>query len=74
VILRQVELAALPSHVLPERYRRNLGTVGWEGNSGSYALRWPLSARGAGGGSSRSGTHGVGHLIIVDGDCFKRIT
>lgn len=26
-----VERAALSAHILPERYRRNLGTIGWRG-------------------------------------------
>ena len=71
--LRQVELAALQAHILPERYRRNLGTVGWEGQQ--RLLRSTVAVVGAGGlggwiieGLARMG---VGHLIIVDGDCFQ---
>ncbi len=69
----EVELAALEMHILPERYRRNLGTVGWEGQA--RLLRSTVAIVGAGGlggwiieGLARMG---VGHLIIIDGDTFQ---
>jgi molybdopterin/thiamine biosynthesis adenylyltransferase len=70
---REVELAALRARVLPERYRRNLGTVGWQGQI--RLLEATVAVVGAGGlggwvieGLARMG---VGHLIVVDGDRFE---
>ena len=69
----QVELAALRAHILPERYRRNLGTVGWEGQI--RILEATVAIVGAGGlggwvieGLARMG---VGHLIVIDDDYFQ---
>jgi molybdopterin/thiamine biosynthesis adenylyltransferase len=69
----EVELAALQARVVPERYRRNLGTVGIEGQM--RLLRATVAIVGAGGlggwiieGLARMG---VGHLIVVDGDVFQ---
>lgn len=71
--LRDVEIAALRRHILPERYRRNLGTVGWEGQIA--LLEATVAVVGAGGlggwvieGLARMG---VGRLIVIDGDCFE---
>jgi molybdopterin/thiamine biosynthesis adenylyltransferase len=70
---RDVEIAALQAGVLPERYRRNHGTVGWEGQI--RLLRATVGIVGAGGlggwiieGLARMG---VGHLVIIDGDVFE---
>jgi len=70
---RDVELAALEARVLPARYQRNLGTVGWEGQA--RLLRATVAVLGAGGlggwvieGLARMG---VGRLIIIDGDVFE---
>ena len=70
---RDVELAALARRILPERYRRNLGTVGWDGQG--RLLRATVAIVGAGGlggwvieGLARMG---VGRLIIIDGDHFQ---
>jgi len=69
----QVELAAVDQRVLPARYERSLGTVGWEGQA--KLLRSTVTVIGAGGlggfvieGLARMG---VGHLIVVDGDVFE---
>lgn len=70
---REVEIAALREHVLPMRYLRNLGTVGWEGELA--LLQSTVGIVGAGGlggwiieGLARMG---VGRLIILDGDVFE---
>jgi len=70
---RAVEVAALEARILPERYRRNHGTIGWEGQI--KLLRSTVGIVGAGGlggwvaeGLARMG---VGHLIIVDGDTYE---
>jgi molybdopterin/thiamine biosynthesis adenylyltransferase len=69
---REVEIAALREHILPARYERNLGTVGWEGQS--KLLESTVAVVGAGGlggwvieGLARMG---VGRLIVIDGDVF----
>jgi molybdopterin/thiamine biosynthesis adenylyltransferase len=69
----EVEIVALRERVLPMRYMRNLGTVGWEGQ---LALRQAtvgiVGAGGLGGwiiaGLARMG---VGRLIVIDGDVFE---
>ncbi|MFO7695758.1 MAG: ThiF family adenylyltransferase [Anaerolineae bacterium] len=70
---RDVEIAALEHEVLPERYRRNHGTVGWQGQI--RLLKSTVGIVGAGGlggwiieGLARMG---VGHLIVIDGDVFE---
>jgi len=70
---KEVEIAALERGVVPERYQRNIGTVGIEGQI--KLLRSTVVIAGAGG---LGGTVtellariGVGHLIVVDGDSFE---
>jgi molybdopterin/thiamine biosynthesis adenylyltransferase len=70
---REVEIAAMREHLLPTRYARNLGTVGWEGQIA--LLQSTVGIVGAGGlggwvieGLARMG---VGRLIIIDGDVFE---
>jgi molybdopterin/thiamine biosynthesis adenylyltransferase len=72
VSLREVEIAALREHILPARYERNLGTVGWDGQI--KLLESTVAVVGAGGlggwiieGLARMG---VGRLIVIDGDVF----
>jgi len=71
--LREVEIAALRAQLLPTRYVRNLGTVGWEGQIA--LLQSTVGIIGAGGlggwiieGLARMG---VGRLIVIDGDVFE---
>jgi len=70
---RDVEIRALRERVLPRRYMRNLGTVGWEGQIA--LLQSTVGIVGAGGlggwiieGLSRIG---VGHIIVIDSDQFE---
>lgn len=71
--VRDVECLALAERILPERYRRNLGTVGWEGQA--RLLNSTVAVVGAGGiggwiieGLARMG---VGRLIVIDCDRFE---
>ena len=65
-------LSQLNSGIMPERYRRNLGTIGIAGQM--RLLNAKVAVVGAGG----LGGHviellarqGVGHLTVFDGDCF----
>jgi len=70
--VREVEIRALKAGFLPSRYERSHGTVGWEGQI--KLLESTVGVLGCGGlggwiveGLARMG---VGHLIIIDGDCF----
>jgi molybdopterin/thiamine biosynthesis adenylyltransferase len=69
---KEVELAALEARVLPRRYLRSFGTVGWEGQI--RLLRSTVAVVGLGGlgGNVVEGLArmGVGRLIVVDGDVF----
>jgi len=72
VLSREVELTALEARVLPRRYLRSLGTVGWEGQI--KLLRSTVAVVGLGGlgGNVVEGLArmGVGRLILVDFDVF----
>jgi len=69
---REVEIRTLEERILPERYLRSLGTVGWEGQI--KLLQATVAIVGLGGlgsnvveGLARAG---IGHLILVDPDIF----
>lgn len=72
VAAREVELTALEAHILPRRYLRSLGTVGWEGQI--KLLRSTVAVVGLGGLGGNVvealARMGVGRLIVVDGDAF----
>jgi molybdopterin/thiamine biosynthesis adenylyltransferase len=70
---REAEIVALQERVLPMRYLRNFGTIGWDGQLA--LLQSTVGIVGAGGlggwiieGLARMG---VGRLIIIDGDVFE---
>ena len=70
--LREIELIAVESRLLPWRHSRSLGTVGWDGLV--RLLRSTVAVIGLGGlggyvveGLARMA---VGHLILIDGDVF----
>lgn len=70
--VREVEIRALRAEILPSRYERSHGTVGWQGQI--KLLESTVAILGCGGlggwiveGLARMG---VGHLIIIDGDNF----
>ncbi|HNT06004.1 MAG TPA: ThiF family adenylyltransferase, partial [Anaerolineae bacterium] len=69
---RQVELAALQEHILPERYLRSLGTVGWEGQIKLLSSTVGVVGVGGLGGwvIMALARMGVGRLVIIDGDVF----
>jgi molybdopterin-synthase adenylyltransferase len=71
--LREVEIEALRRQIVPERYRRNLGTVGWEGQIALLEATVAIVGAGGLGGWIIEGLArmGVGHLIIIDGDRFE---
>jgi len=71
--LREVEIAALKARVMPLRYRRNLGTVGWEGQIRLLESCVAVIGVGGLGGWVAEGLArmGVGRLILIDGDRFQ---
>jgi len=69
---KEVEITALKQGIVPRRYLRNIGTIGLVGQI--KLLQSTVAVVGAGG---LGGTviellarQGVGHLIIIDNDCF----
>jgi molybdopterin/thiamine biosynthesis adenylyltransferase len=70
---REVEMAALRERVLPARYLRSLGTVGWEGQIALLQATVGIAGAGGLGGWIIEGLArmGVGRLIIIDSDVFQ---
>jgi molybdopterin/thiamine biosynthesis adenylyltransferase len=70
--VREVEIRALEARILPARYERNQGTVGWEGQIKLLESTVAIVGCGGLGGWIIEGLArmGVGHLIIIDGDAF----
>lgn len=71
--LRQVERFAIEQRILPARYHRSLGTVGFDGQD--KLLKAAVAVIGAGGlggwileGLARMG---VGKLVVIDADVFE---
>lgn len=71
--IREVELTALDRGVVPERYLRNIGTIGVAGQA--QLLRSAVAIVGLGGlggfVAEALARMGVGRLILVDGDIFE---
>jgi molybdopterin-synthase adenylyltransferase len=70
---REVELAALRAHIMPTRYRRSLGTIGWDGQVTLLASCVAVVGCGGLGGWMVEGLArmGIGRIILVDGDEFE---
>lgn len=70
---REVELAALGERVLPARYLRSFGTLGWEGQRKLLESRAVVVGAGGLGGYVVEGLArmGVGRIHVVDGDGFQ---
>lgn len=71
--VRAVELAALDTGVMPQRYARNLGTVGWEGQGALLRAKVAVVGLGGLGGYvvEALARMGVGSLILIDFDVFE---
>ena len=71
--VREVEIRALKAGILPARYERNQGTVGWEGQVKLLESTVAIVGCGGLGGWIIEGLArmGVGHLILIDGDTFE---
>ena len=70
--VREVEIQALKARILPARYERSQGTVGWEGQIKLLESTVAIVGCGGLGGWIIEGLArmGVGHLIVIDGDAF----
>ena len=70
--VREVEIRALKAHILPARYERSQGTVGWEGQVKLLESTAAVVGCGGLGGWIIEGLArmGVGHLVVIDGDAF----
>lgn len=71
--LREVELAALETGVVPWRYQRNLGTAGLEGQAKLLQATVAVVGLGGLGGyvTEALARMGVGRLVLIDGDAFE---
>jgi len=69
---RDVQIAAAENRVLPARYQRSLGTVGWDGQLALLRATVGIVGLGGLGGWIVEGLArmGVGRLILIDGDRF----
>ena len=70
---RDVEIAALRARVLPERYARSLGSVGWKGQIALLQSIVGIVGVGGLGGWIVEGLArmGVGRMILIDNDVFE---
>jgi len=71
---REDSLALLARGEIPERYRRNIGTIGIEGQKRLLEARVAIVGAGGLGGNviELLARQGVGFLRIIDGDTFAR--
>lgn len=69
---RDVQIAAVKSQVLPLRYQRSFGTLGWAGQARLLESRALVVGAGGLGGYLVEGLArmGVGRIAVVDGDTF----
>lgn len=69
---RDVQVAAVENRILPMRYQRSLGTVGWDGQLALLHATCGIVGLGGLGGWIVEGLArmGVGRLILIDGDRF----
>jgi molybdopterin/thiamine biosynthesis adenylyltransferase len=71
--IREIELAALETGVIPWRYLRNVGTIGLEGQARLLQATVAVVGLGGLGGyvTEALARMGVGRLILIDGDVFE---
>jgi FlaA1/EpsC-like NDP-sugar epimerase len=73
--IREVEIAALKSGIIPLRYHRNMGTTGAEGQVKLLESRVVVVGAGGLGGHviELLARNGIGAIVIVDGDRFSEV-
>lgn len=70
---KEVEIAALEHGIVPERYHRNMGTLGSKGQIKLLRSKVVIAGAGGLGGTVTEllARIGVGHLVVVDGESFE---
>ncbi len=70
---RFVELAAIEGEVIPERYQRSMGSIGFEGQKRLLSASVGIVGAGGLGGFVLEllARMGVGKLVVIDGDTFS---
>ncbi|MDZ7761578.1 MAG: ThiF family adenylyltransferase [Desulfovermiculus sp.] len=73
VSCRDVQQGALGEGILPLRYLRNYGTMGLQGQAALLSSTAAIVGVGGLGGliAELLSRMGVGHLVLIDGDCFE---
>ena len=73
VLGKEVEIAALEKGIVPERYQRNMGTLGVGGQIKILRSKVVIAGAGGLGGTVTEllARIGVGHLVVVDGESFE---
>ncbi len=72
ITVSEIELAALQLDIIPERYQRNIGTIGATGQRKLLQSAVTVVGNGGLGGFviEMLARMGVGRIIAIDGDCF----
>lgn len=70
--IKAIEIQALKSQVIPERYQRNIGTIGIEGQIKLLESQVALIGLGGLGGTILEALvrFGIGKMVVIDGDAF----
>jgi molybdopterin-synthase adenylyltransferase len=70
--LKDIEVIALENQVIPERYQRNIGTIGIEGQIKLLKSQVALVGAGGLGGAALEllARFGIGKIVVIDGDFF----
>ena len=71
--LKEIEIRALRSEIVPERYQRNLGCMGTEGQARLLESKVAIVGVGGLGGVALELLLrvGVGEIVVIDGDAFS---
>lgn len=71
--IREVEISALHQEIVPERYQRNMGTVGSHGQAKLLTSSVAVIGLGGLGGivTELLARMGIGRIILVDGDTYS---
>jgi molybdopterin/thiamine biosynthesis adenylyltransferase len=70
--LKDIEVIALENQVIPERYQRNIGTIGIEGQIKLLMSQVAIVGAGGLGGAAMEllARFGIGKMVVIDGDVF----
>ena len=70
--LKDIEVIALENQVIPERYQRNIGTIGIDGQIKLLNSQGAVVGAGGLGGAALEllARFGIGKIVVIDGDVF----